>query len=67
MKSFKLDRVRATQWHACWRCSELGIHTPTIAPDSEYIVTVIDGVMQDDKSCMDCFNRAVDEIRKESE
>jgi len=67
MTSFKLDRQRASAWHYCWRCAQLGIDTPTIAPESEYIVTIIDGKTQDDKTCMDCFNRAVEEIRKESE
>jgi hypothetical protein len=50
------------EWQTCWRCKSIGIETPTIAPNAEHVVTVFEGVRQTDKSCLDCYNRMIDEV-----
>lgn len=59
--------VTSDKWQTCFRCAQLGIATATIQPGEEHIATFFDGVMQSNKSCMDCYDRMVEELTKGEE
>jgi hypothetical protein len=56
----QIDHATSTEWQTCWRCTQLGIRTPTIAPGQPHFVFTTDGCNAN--CCADCWARLAEEL-----